>query len=154
MSYERMGKEAARLQAEIEALLTKAGAVDAEEDERWGEDFRGDELPEELQRREKRLAAIQATKARLEAAQRGRDAERGREPGQDRNPRGGRPYKRAYGEPEPKAQSNFTDPESQTSSKPYQRALRAVRRPPNSRWLSTRPLSTAELPRTSSWLLS
>ena len=50
MSYERMGKEAARLQAEIEALLTKAGMVDAEEDERWGEDFRGDELPEELQR--------------------------------------------------------------------------------------------------------
>ena len=67
MSYERMGKEAARLQAEIEALLTKAGMVDAEEDERWGEDFRGDELPEELQRREKRLAAIQAAKARLEA---------------------------------------------------------------------------------------
>ena len=29
MSYERMGKEAARLQAEIEALLTKAGMVDA-----------------------------------------------------------------------------------------------------------------------------
>ena len=70
MSYERMGKEGARLQAEIEALLTKAGMVDAEEDERWGEDFRGDELPEELQRREKRLAAIQAAKARLEAAQR------------------------------------------------------------------------------------
>ena len=128
MSYERMGKEAARLQAEIEALLTKAGMVDAEEDERWGEDFRGDELPEELQRREKRLAAIQAAKARLEAAQRGRDDERGREPGQDRNPRGGRPYKRAYGEPEPKAQSNFTDPESQimkTSSEGFQQCYNA-----------------------------
>ena len=128
MSYERMGKEAARLQAEIEALLTKAGMVDAEEDERWGEDFRGDELPEELQRREKRLAAIQAAKARLEAAQRGRDDERGREPGQDRNPRGGRPYKRAYGEPEPKAQSNFTDPESQimkTSSEGFQQCSNA-----------------------------
>ena len=128
MSYERMGKEAALLQAEIEALLTKAGMVDAEEDERWGEDFRGDELPEELQRREKRLAAIQAAKARLEAAQRGRDDERGREPGQDRNPRGGRPYKRAYGEPEPKAQSNFTDPESQimkTSSEGFQQCYNA-----------------------------
>ena len=33
---ERMGKEAARLQAEIEALLTKAGMVDAEF-ERWGD---------------------------------------------------------------------------------------------------------------------
>ena len=66
MSYERMGKEASRLQAEIEALLTKAGMVDAEEDERWGEDFRGDELPEELQRREKRLAAIQASEGAMQ----------------------------------------------------------------------------------------
>ncbi len=128
MSYERMGQEAVRLQAEIEALLRKAGAVDAEEAKHWGEAFRGDELPEELQRREKRLAAIQAAKARLEAAQRARDDERGREPGQDRNPRGGRPYKRAYGEPEPKAQSNFTDPESQimkTSSEGFQQCYNA-----------------------------
>ena len=82
--------------------------MDAEEDKRWGEDLRGDELPEELQRR--------------------RDDERGREPGQDRNPRGGRPYKRAYGEPEPKAQSNFTDPESQimkTSSEGFQQCYNA-----------------------------
>ena len=79
MSYERMGQEEVRLQAQIEALLRKAGAVDAEEDEHWGEDFRGDELPQELQRREKRLAAIQAAKARLEAAQRARDDEHGRE---------------------------------------------------------------------------
>ena len=81
-----------------------------------------------MQRREKRLAAIQAAKARLEAAQRGRDDERGREPGRDRNPRGGRPYKRAYGEPESKAQSNFTDPESQimkTSSEGFQQCYNA-----------------------------
>ena len=81
-----------------------------------------------MQRREKRLAAIQAAKARLEAAQRARDDEHGREPGQDRNPRGGRPYKRAYGEPEPKAQSNFTDPESQimkTSSEGFQQCYNA-----------------------------
>ena len=31
MSYERMGQEEARLQGQIEALLRKAGAVDAEE---------------------------------------------------------------------------------------------------------------------------
>ena len=66
--------------------------VDAEEDDRWGEDFRGDENARRVARREKRLAAIQAAKARLEAAQRGSDDERGREPGQDRNPRAGRPY--------------------------------------------------------------
>ena len=74
------------------------------------------------------MAAIQAAKARLEAAQRARDDEHGREPGQDRNPRGGRPYKRAYGEPEPNAQSNFTDPESQimkTSSEGFQQCYNA-----------------------------
>ena len=52
----------------------------------------------------------------------------GASPGQDRNPRGGRPYKRAYGEPEPKAQSNFTDPESQimkTSSEGFQQCYNA-----------------------------
>ena len=102
----------ARLKEEIEGLLERAGAVDGEEDERYGEEMRGDELPAELQRREKRLAAIAAAKARLEAAQRAGDDARGRTPGQGRNPKGGRPYKRAYGEPEPKAQSNFTDPES------------------------------------------
>ena len=128
MSYERTGQEEARLQAEIAALPTKAGVVDAGEDERWGEAFRGDELPEELQRREKRLAAIQAANVRLEAAQRARDDDRGREPGQDRHPRGGRAYMRAYGEPEPKAQRNFTDPQSQimkTSSKGFQQCYNA-----------------------------
>ena len=49
---------------------------------------------------------------RLEAAQRAVDDRRGRKPGQDSHPKGGQPYKRDYGEPEEKAQSNFTDPES------------------------------------------
>ena len=67
MSYGRMLDEERRLQAEIEGLVDRAGAVDAEEDARFGEDFRGDELPEELRRREDRLAAIRAAKERLEA---------------------------------------------------------------------------------------
>ena len=129
MSYGRMLKEEARLKEEIEGLLARAGAVDAEEDERYGEEMRSDELPAELQRREKRLAAIEQAKARLEAAQRAGDEARGRsKPGEDRNPKGGRPYKRAYGEPEPKAQSNFTDPESQimkTSTEGFQQCYKA-----------------------------
>ena len=82
MSYGRMLKEEARLKKEIAGLLDKAGAVDAEEDERYGEQVRGDELPAELERREKRLRAIQQAKARLEAAQREADDARGRKPGQ------------------------------------------------------------------------
>ena len=128
MSYGRMLKEQARLKEEIQGLLGRAGAVDAEEDDRYGEETRGDELPAELQRREKRLVAIEQAKARLEAAQRASDEERGRKPGQDRPRGGGRPYKRAYGEPEPKAQSNFTDPESRimkTSTEGFQQCYNA-----------------------------
>ena len=128
MSYGRMLTGESRLKEEIQRLLDRAGAVDAEEDERYGGEVRGDELPAELERREKRLAAIQEAKARLEAAQREADDARGREPGQDRNRKGGRPYKRACGEPDPGAQSNFTDPESQimnTSTEGFQQCYNA-----------------------------
>ena len=50
MSYGRMLKEEARLKEEIQRLLAQAGAVDAEEDERYGEQMRGDEVPAELWR--------------------------------------------------------------------------------------------------------
>ncbi len=112
MSHKRMREEEKRLGGEIEALVDRARAVDAEEDARFGEAFRGDELPQELSRREDRLAAVRAAKGRLEARQREADDARGRKPGMKRNPKGGRPYKRDYGEPEEKAQDNFTDPES------------------------------------------
>ena len=128
MSYGRMVKEERRLQAEIGALLKRAEAVDEAEDARYGEDARGDELPEELKRREDRLAAIRAAKARLAAEQRAMDDARGRKPGQSRNPKGGKTYKREYGEPDAKAQSNFTDPESRimkTSSEGFQQCYNA-----------------------------
>ena len=128
MSYGRMAREERRLQAEIAGLLEEAEAVDAADDERYGEEARGDELPEELKRREDRLAAIQAAKARLEAEQSAMDDARGRKPGQKRNPKGGQPYKRKYGDPDEKAQSNFTDPESRimkTSSEGFQQSYNA-----------------------------
>ena len=106
MSYGRLAEEERRLAEEIEALLREAGAADAAEDVRLGADVRGDELPAELRRREDRLAAIRAAKARLEAEQRAADDARGRQPDQDRNPKGGPPYTRGYGEPDEKAQSN------------------------------------------------
>ena len=128
MSYDRMQEEEQRLESEIEALLRQADAVDEAEDARLGAEVRGDDLPAELRRREERLAAIREAKARLEAAARAADDARGRQPGQDRNPKGGRPYKRAYGEPDEKAQSNFTDPESsimKTSNEGFQQCYNA-----------------------------
>lgn len=48
----------------------------------------------------------------MEAARRAADDAQGRQPEQTRHPKGGRPYKGAYGELDEKAQSDFTDPES------------------------------------------
>ena len=53
---------------------------------------------------------------------------RGRQPGQMHNPKGGRHYKRNHGEPEQKAQDNFTDPESRimkTSAEGFQQCHNA-----------------------------
>ena len=128
MSYGHLREAERRLSGEIDALLRSADAADVAEDARLGLGVRGDELPAELRRRADRLAAIRAAKARLEAAQRSADAARGRQPGQARHPRGGRPYKRAYGEPDERAQSNFTDPESgimKTSNEGFQQCYNA-----------------------------
>ena len=118
MSYERMVKKEQQLEAEIadlrrnvKGLFSEAELLDAQEDERFGPDRRGDELPEELQRREQRLAVIRAAKEALEAE--AHEAETARraemlERQEPRRPPGGRdPFK-----PKPKAQRNFTDPES------------------------------------------
>ena len=67
MSYKRLCKEDGRLRAEVDRLLDEAEAVDAMEDARYGAGARGDELPEELRRREGRLERIREAKAALEA---------------------------------------------------------------------------------------
>lgn len=66
MSFERMKEEEARLKSEIEALLSQADATDRDEDARYGKGHDAQELPEELRRRESRLAKIQEAKAALE----------------------------------------------------------------------------------------
>jgi transposase len=122
MSYGYMNKDIARLEAEIEQLLKQAEQTDAEQDAALGS-RRGDELPEELKRREDRLAKIQEAKARLEAAalakaaeeQRRRDEKNPGAPGQreaeGRQRRGKEPAP-IDATPEDKAQTNFTDPEA------------------------------------------
>jgi transposase len=117
MSYEYMQKEEERLQKEIAELLSRAESTDAAEDELHGREARGDELPAELARRETRLAKIQeARKALEEQALAAAQAEEARRQAED-------DARRAAGEtvrarravdptPDPKAQRNFTDPES------------------------------------------
>jgi transposase len=117
MSYDYMKKEEERLRQEMAELLDKARSTDEAEDALHGPDARGDELPEELARRESRLARIQEAKKVLEAkAQAAADEERKRreeiEKPQGDGPRPGRKPAPIKDTPDDKAQYNFTDPES------------------------------------------
>ena len=114
MSYGRMQSTEIELKAQIEAMLKKAASTD--EAEKAEPDL---DIPAEIERRQERLAAIEAAKARLEERQRQTDTLRGRSEGDERKPkdksgkpRGGKPYQRDFGVPPAKAQDSFTDPES------------------------------------------
>ena len=118
MSYGRMDAKVEELEAQIRELMDQAEQADRAEDERYGKGVRGDELPEELRRREDRLAKIKQAKAVLEAEAKERaQAEQTRrdEMNAAREARGHKPVEHAQPpdeEPESKAQRNFTDSES------------------------------------------
>lgn len=120
MSYGRMEQAEAELKQQIAALLERARATDAAESNEPEHD-----LPAEIARREQRLAAIEAAKARLEAQQRQADAARGRHEGDERKPRHpdgtprrGKRFKRDFGVPEDSDQTSFTDPQSRIMKQP------------------------------------
>ena len=126
MSYQRMCETEVRLQAEVEGLLAAAEKADADEDGEHGKGKRGDELPSELRRREDRLKKIREAKAALESHAREQaeaDAADARRKLAERADNEAKTGKKTAGrvpqvpdvetaKPEPKAQRNFTDPES------------------------------------------
>ena len=118
MSYDRMGPEIERLQQEIDALLARAGDADDVDDEQFG-DLADDEIPDELKRRESRRAKILEAKAALEEAARQKaQSHVDKMEAEDRNHR----TNPEEAVPDPKAQRNFTDPESKimkTSNKGF-----------------------------------
>lgn len=101
MSYKRMKEDQRKLRAEVRKLLEQAAAADDEEDARYGKDKRGDELPEELSRRETRIQKIREAKRALEERAREEAEQEGKTQEQAEKTR-----------PDDKAQYNFTDPES------------------------------------------
>jgi transposase len=111
MSYEYMLKEEKRLKTEIKALFAQAEAADEAEDHTYGRACRGEELPKELARRQGRLDKIRQAKAALEAEARDQARAAEAERQQVGKPPSGNDPEQA--KPEPKAQYNFTDPESQ-----------------------------------------
>ena len=117
MSYGRMLKEEASLKEEIKQLLEKSEAIDRQEDDKYGPDRRGDELPEELAHRESRLKRIQEAKKTLEAKAKSaaQEAQKQREQEDSKSgnkPQRGRKRKAVSEVPAYNKQYNFTDPES------------------------------------------
>jgi transposase len=117
MSYGYLIKEEARLKAEIQALLEQANQTDAAEDAVHGS-RRGDEVPEELKRRQDRLTVLAAAKQRLEeqaraaaAAERQRRLEEEAERQRAGTKRRGKEPKPPSAVPPDKAQCSFTDPD-------------------------------------------
>jgi transposase len=104
MSYGRMQDTEKRLREEVRKLLSQAETADAEEDTHYGRERRGDELPEELRRRETRIQRIREARQALEVRAREQAQSEGKKPEEAK--------------PTPKAQYNFTDPESRIMKGP------------------------------------
>lgn len=116
MSYARMCSEEKRLADLVGDWMRKAAEIDDEEDDLFGADKSGDEMPEWMKSKASRLAKIREAKAELEKeaeeekkaadeAKRSNSAEC-RDFGEKRR------FMRRTGVPHPKAQRNFTDPDS------------------------------------------
>jgi transposase len=118
MSYERMKKREAELQAEVDRWLAAAEVADAEEDAQHG-NKRGDEMPDWIADKKRRLAKLREAKAALEAEAKAAAEEEVRRRAETEKKRKAEGRKRSgpvpappSAEPDSKAQRNFTDPES------------------------------------------
>jgi transposase len=114
MSYARMKKEEKRLSEEIRRYFEEVETTDREEDEKYGAK-RGNELPDHLKTEKQRLDVIREAMAQLEAEARQKVAAEQQKRREKANKEGRvcRPRKDANdAKPSPKAQRNFTDPDS------------------------------------------
>ena len=117
MSYARLTEKEKILAEEVSALMAEAQRIDDAEDAKFGTDRRGDELPAELARRESRLAKLREAKKALEDQAREAAAEHAadlaRRKGAEQDTVAERAAHAAVqAAPKPKAQRNFTDPDS------------------------------------------
>jgi hypothetical protein len=111
MSYGRMEGAEEKLAAEVVGWMKKAAAQDAAEDRQHG-DRRGDELPDWVANKERRLAKIREAKAALEAEAQAAAGGQGEGEDSEVAAKRGRKRQPPSGVPEDKAQRNFTDAES------------------------------------------
>lgn len=114
MSYGRMLEAEKKLKEEVEGWLRDADAMDDREDEEHGRGRRGDEMPEWVKSKQRKMEKIREAKARLEAAAKEEAEQKAREraEGERGGPLPGPEPEETQPTPDPKAQSNFTDPQS------------------------------------------
>lgn len=120
MSYERMKKDDKRLREKVAELLAKAEQVDEEEDALYGEGSGMDVLPEDLRNAGTRRARIrqlmkeleEETKQQQEAEKAAKDKDDPPPPPTADSLPSHKIPRTPEGKPTPKAQRNFTDPES------------------------------------------
>jgi len=114
MSYCRMVKKEKELAREVDKLLKQAEALDEQEDKKYGKGKRGDELPQELRFKEKRLAKIREAKQALEQEAREKAAGKEKSDTDGKSPQdnGAGPADTSDIKPDDKKQRNFTDSES------------------------------------------
>ena len=116
VSYARAGEMLQQLELEVQELMARAEAAEAKESQETLD------LPAELARREKRIAALQQARAVIE--ERAQEMAQAQQPEYEakhaarqaqraagKKPRGQEPTPPSA-QPDPKAQYNFTDPES------------------------------------------
>jgi transposase len=137
MSYERMPAAMKKLEEEVDRLLKEAAEIDAEEDRRYGKGKRGDELPPGLSSPEALAEAMKKAKAQLEAKKKRELAEEKKKRLKQIEEAKGELEKEAKEKaeqegkdvsktkPSPKAQRNFTDPESRIMPKNKKTFLQA-----------------------------
>jgi hypothetical protein len=109
MSYARMVEAEPKLAAEVAGWLDAAARAERAEDDEHGGARRGDEMPDWVANKQRRLEKIRAAKAALEAEAQAAQPDNGKSGGKGppATPRG-----KACPWPEQGAQRNFTDPQS------------------------------------------
>jgi transposase len=124
MSYGRMEERIKELEADVAEWHRLTDVADAEEDKLYGPDKTGEEMPDWVIDKQRRIEKIKKAKAELEAEAKAaaeakrkaeaekREAEEREAEEQDKNVRARRKAAPPSDVPDAKAQKNFTDPES------------------------------------------